>query len=156
MAASSHSAAAASTAPSPGLGAVPLSSAIGDLLRFVLAARATATDDPGFPLSPSYCTRLLSDGDLFAKLAAGLVRYIEEGRVPSPPAAVGVPVAEVKGSEEREREWETVLREKGAEVRQVMMLLRFVWLCCSFKCCSVSFKQIFLKDQRWKIGGQSR
>lgn len=147
MAATSNSA-AAPAAPSPGLGAAPLSSAITDLLRFVLAARAAATDDTSFPLSPSYCTRLLNDGDLLAKLAAGLVQCIEEGRMPSPPAAVGIPVAEEEVSEEREREWETVLREKGAEIKQVWSALQFL-LC-------FSFKGIFVKVQRWKIGCQCR
>ncbi|GJN28125.1 hypothetical protein PR202_gb16210 [Eleusine coracana subsp. coracana] len=113
--------------PSPGLGAVPLSSAIDDLLRFVLATRAADPDDSGLSLSPAYCTRLLDDGDLFAKLAAGLVQCVEEGRMPSPPAVVGVPVAEDDGSDEREKEWEALLLEKGAELKQVIYLVTFNW-----------------------------
>jgi hypothetical protein len=145
MAAISHSAASSTApprSPSPGLGAVPLSSAITDLLRFVLASRAAAPDDPAFPLSPSYCTSILDDKDLFAKLVAALERCIEEGRMTSPPAAEGVPVAEACGSEEREREWDAMLMEKGAELKQVM-LLSFVWFCFSFSSRrSVSMKAI--------------
>ncbi|KAK8447606.1 hypothetical protein SEVIR_8G106200v4 [Setaria viridis] len=103
---------------SPGVGGVPLSSAIGDLLHFVLSSNAAATpsDEPaGFPLSPSYCARLLDDGgDLCGKLAAGIVQCLEEERLPGPPVAVGIPVAE-EGPEERE--WEAVLLEKGAELK---------------------------------------
>ncbi|TVU03657.1 hypothetical protein EJB05_50845 [Eragrostis curvula] len=115
-----------STAPprpqprSPGVGVVPLASAIADLLRSVLSSGVAAPDDPTFPLSPSYCSRLLhDDGDLFGKLAAGLTRCIEEGRMPSPPAAVGVPVVEEEGFEQREREWEAVLLEKGVELKRM-------------------------------------
>ncbi|OEL37402.1 hypothetical protein BAE44_0001578 [Dichanthelium oligosanthes] len=102
---------------SPGVGGVPLSSAIGDLLRFVLSSHAAAgaapDDNPaGFPLSPSYCARLLDDGDMFWKLAAGIQRCLEEGRLPGPPEVVGIP-----GEEGPQEEWETVLLEKGAELK---------------------------------------
>ncbi|CAL4993746.1 unnamed protein product [Urochloa decumbens] len=106
---------------SPGVGGVALSSAIGDLLRFVLSTHATggggAPDDGSvaFPLSPSYCARLLDDGgDLCGKLAAAIVQCLEEGRLPGPPAVVGIPVAE-EGPEEKV--WEAVLLEKGAELK---------------------------------------
>jgi len=71
--------------PSPGVGGVPLSSAIGDLLRFVLSSHAAGTGNPdhdpaAFPLSPSYCARLLDDGgDLCRKLAAGIEQCLDEG-----------------------------------------------------------------------------
>nr|CAB3489705.1 unnamed protein product [Digitaria exilis] len=101
---------------SPGVGGVPLSSAIGNVLRFVLSSHASAGspgDDPdGFPLSPTYCARLLDDdGELCRKLASVIEQCIEEGRIPGPPAVDGIPVAE-EGPEE---EWEAVLLEKGAE-----------------------------------------
>ncbi|KAL6660696.1 hypothetical protein ACP70R_001731 [Stipagrostis hirtigluma subsp. patula] len=121
----------AASPPSPGVGGVPLASALGDLLRLVLAshADAAAAPDPAFPLSPSYCSRLLEDADLFGRLAAGIERCVEEGRMPGPPAgdgAVGIPVAgEVEGSEEREREWETLLLEKGAELKLMYEAVEF-------------------------------
>ncbi|RLM57702.1 hypothetical protein C2845_PM18G04770 [Panicum miliaceum] len=113
---------AASPAPprpqSPGVGSVPLSSAIGDLLRFVLSSHAAGAGNPdhdpaAFPLSPSYCARLLDDdGDLCGKLAAGIEQCLEEGRLPGPPAVARIPVAE-----EGPEEWEAVLLEKGAELK---------------------------------------
>ncbi|KAL6875643.1 hypothetical protein ACP4OV_013156 [Aristida adscensionis] len=118
-------------APSAGVGGVPLASALRDLLRFVLSAHVAAPD-PAFPLSPSYCSRLLlddgDDGDLFGNLVDGLARGLEEGRLPGPPAvAAGIPVAEAEeGSEEkREREWEAVLREKGAELKRMYDAVEF-------------------------------
>ncbi|XP_062197837.1 uncharacterized protein LOC133900656 isoform X2 [Phragmites australis] len=119
------------TSPSPGVGGVPLSSALVDLLRFVLSSHVAAPD-PAFPISPSYCSRLLLDGDgndLFGKLAAGLARCVEEGWLPGPPAtagAVGIPPAEEEeGSEEREREWEVLLLEKGTELKQMYDSVEF-------------------------------
>lgn len=104
---------------SPGFGSVPLSSVIGDLLRFVLSSNAAATPGDelaGFPLSPSYCARLLDDGgDLCGKLATATVQCLEEGRLPGPPTAVGIPVAEEGPVEE----WEKVLLEKGAQLKLV-------------------------------------
>ncbi|RLM69197.1 hypothetical protein C2845_PM17G06970 [Panicum miliaceum] len=104
---------------SPGVGRVPLSSAIGDLLRFVLSSHAAGAGNPdhdpaAFPLSPSYCARLLDDdGDLCGKLAAGIEQCLKEGRLPGPPAVAGIPAAE-EGPEE---EWKVVLLEKGAELK---------------------------------------
>ncbi|CAD6207605.1 unnamed protein product [Miscanthus lutarioriparius] len=117
---SSSSDPAATPAPqSPGVGGVPLSSCIGDLLRFVLSSHAAAYpgDDPAtLPLSPSYCARLLNDGELFGKLEACIQQCLEEGRLPGPPAVVGIPAAE-EGPEERG--WELLLLEKGAELKRV-------------------------------------
>jgi hypothetical protein len=101
---------------------VPLSSAISDLLRFVLsshAAGAAPDDGPAaFPLSPSYCARLLDDGgDLCRKLAAGIEQCLDEGRLPGPPAVAGIPV----GEEGPEEEWEAVLLQKGAELKLVKL-----------------------------------
>ena len=114
---------AATSAPqSPGVGGVPLSSCIGDLLRFVLSSHATAYpgDDPAaLPLSPSYCARLLNDGELFGKLEACIQQCLEEGRLPGPPAVVGIPAAE-EGPEERG--WKLLLLEKGAELKRVTHL----------------------------------
>jgi len=103
---------------SPGIGGVPLSSAISDLLRFVLsshAAGAAPDDGPAaFPLSASSCARLLDDGgDLCRKLAAGIEQCLDEGRLPGPPAVAGIPV----GEEGPEEEWEAVLLQKGAELK---------------------------------------
>ena len=109
--------------PSPGVGGVPLSSAIGDLLRFVLSSHAAGTGNPdhdpaAFPLSPSYCARLLDDdGDLCGKLAAGIEQCLDEGRLPGPPAVAGIPV----GEEGPEEEWEAVLLQKGAELKLVKL-----------------------------------
>ncbi|CAO2146241.1 unnamed protein product [Urochloa humidicola] len=107
---------------SPGVGGVPLSSALGDLLRFVLSSHAAGADAPdegpaAFPLSPSYCARLLDggDGDLCGKLATAIVQCIEEGRIPGPPAVVGIPPVAEEGPEEKV--WEAVLLEKGAELK---------------------------------------
>ncbi|KAF8701581.1 hypothetical protein HU200_033503 [Digitaria exilis] len=111
---------------SPGVGGVPLSSAIGNVLRFVLSSHASAGspgDDPdGFPLSPTYCARLLDDdGELCRKLASVIEQCIEEGRIPGPPAVDGIPVAE-EGPEE---EWEAVLLEKGAESKLMYDAVEF-------------------------------
>ena len=107
---------------SPGIGGVPLSSAISDLLRFVLsshAAGAAPDDGPAaFPPSPSYFARLLDDGgDLCRKLAAGIEQCLDEGRLPGPPAVAGIPV----GEEGPEEEWEAVLLQKGAELKLVKL-----------------------------------
>ncbi|XP_066367550.1 uncharacterized protein [Miscanthus floridulus] len=113
---------AATSAPqSPGVGGVPLSSCIGDLLRFVLSSHATAhpgDDTAAFPLSPSYCARLLNDGELFlfGKLEACIQQCLEEGRLPGPHAVVGITAAE-EGPEERG--WELLLLEKGAELKRM-------------------------------------
>ncbi|WVZ52899.1 hypothetical protein U9M48_003902 [Paspalum notatum var. saurae] len=121
------SCAATSSAPprpqSPHVGGVPLSSAIGELLRFVLSSHASANAPDDFPLSPSYCARLLEDdGDLCGKLTAGLLQFFEEGRLPGPPAAAGIPVAE-EGAEKRD--WEAVLLEKGAELKRMYNAVEF-------------------------------
>ncbi|KAG0546724.1 hypothetical protein BDA96_01G018400 [Sorghum bicolor] len=111
---------AATPAPqSPGVGGVALSSCIGDLLRFVLSSHTGACpgdDLAAFPLSPSYCVRLVNDGELFGKLEASIQRCLEEGRLPGPPAVVGIPAAE-EGPEERG--WELLLLEKGAELKRM-------------------------------------
>ncbi|CAM0874991.1 unnamed protein product [Alopecurus aequalis] len=113
--------------PSPGVGAVALSSAtIGELLRFVLSSHVAAPD-PALPLTPSYCSRLLDD-DLCDKLATELAGFVEEGRIPGPPAgegAVGTP-AEENGSQKREEEWEGVLLEKGTELKRIYDSVEFV------------------------------
>ncbi|KAL6662336.1 hypothetical protein ACP70R_000195 [Stipagrostis hirtigluma subsp. patula] len=116
--------------PSPGVGGVPLASALGDLLRLVLASHVDgAAPDPAFPLAPSYCSRILHDADLLGRLEDGIERCVEEGRMPGPPAgdgAVGIPVAgEVEGSEERDREWEALLLEKGAELKLMYEAVEF-------------------------------
>lgn len=116
--------AAATPAPpqSPGVGSVALSSCIGDLLRFVLSSHAAANtgdDTTAFPLSTSYCARILNDGELFGKLEACIQKCLEEGRLPGPPAVVGIPAAE-EGPEERG--WELLLLEKGAELKRVIRL----------------------------------
>uniref|UniRef100_A0A0E0R6R0 ASCH domain-containing protein n=1 Tax=Oryza rufipogon TaxID=4529 RepID=A0A0E0R6R0_ORYRU len=109
--------------PSPGTGgAVPLAPALLGLLRFVLSSHLAAPD-PALPLSPSYCSRLLlddDDDDLLEKLAAGLARCVEEGRLPVAAAAAeaGIPAGEA-WSEEREREWEAVVLEKGNELKRL-------------------------------------
>uniref|UniRef100_A0A0E0BHL1 ASCH domain-containing protein n=1 Tax=Oryza glumipatula TaxID=40148 RepID=A0A0E0BHL1_9ORYZ len=110
--------------PSPGTGgAVPLAPALLGLLRFVLSSHLTAPD-PALPLSPSYCSRLLldddDDDDLLEKLAAGLARCVEEGRlqVAAAAAEAGIPAGEA-WSEEREREWEAVVLEKGNELKRL-------------------------------------
>jgi hypothetical protein len=114
--------AATPTPQSPGVGGVPFSSCIGDLLRFVLSSHAAAypgDDTVAFPLSPSYCARLLNDGELFEKLEACIQQCLEEGRLPGPPAVVGIP-AEEEGPEERG--WKLLLPEKGAELKRVIRL----------------------------------
>uniref|UniRef100_A0A0E0DNL3 ASCH domain-containing protein n=1 Tax=Oryza meridionalis TaxID=40149 RepID=A0A0E0DNL3_9ORYZ len=109
--------------PSPGTGgAVPLAPALVGLLRFVLSSHL-ASPDPALPLFPSYCSRLLlddDDDDQLEKLAAGLARCVEEGRLPvaAAAAAAGIPAGEA-GSEEREREWEAVVLEKGNELKRL-------------------------------------
>ncbi|VAI02660.1 uncharacterized protein LOC119295154 isoform X1 [Triticum dicoccoides] len=111
---------------SPGVGAVALSSAVGELLRFVLSSHVAAPD-PALPLSLSYCSRLLED-DLCDKLATELAGCAEEGRIPRPPVvagAVGTP-AEENGSRKREGEWEAVLREKGGELKRIYDVVEFV------------------------------
>ncbi|XP_024319363.1 uncharacterized protein LOC100838225 isoform X3 [Brachypodium distachyon] len=115
-----------SSPTSPGVGTVPLSSALGELLRFVLSSHLTAPD-PALPLSPSYCSRLLDD-DLCEKLAAELAGCIEEGQLPEPPVGSGafrIP-AEEDGPRERDREWEAVLLEKGAELKRMYDGVEFV------------------------------
>lgn len=120
--------------PSPGTGgAVPLAPALLGLLRFVLSSHLAAPD-PALPLSPSYCSRLLlddDDDDLLEKLAAGLARCVEEGRLPVAAAAAeaGIPAGEA-WSEEREREWEAVVLEKGNELKRVKLhlCLLLIWL----------------------------
>lgn len=120
--------------PSPGTGgAVPLAPALLGLLRFVLSSHLAAPD-PALPLSPSYCSRLLlddDDDDLLEKLAAGLARCVEEGRLPVAAAAAeaGIPAGEA-WSEEREREWEAVVLEKGNELKMVKLhlCLLLIWL----------------------------
>jgi hypothetical protein len=106
---------AATPAPqSPGVGGVALSSCIGDLLRFVLSSHAAAypgDDTDAFPLSPSYCARLVNDGELFGKLESCIQQCLEE--------VVGIPAAE-EGPEERG--WELLLLEKGAELKRVTHL----------------------------------
>ncbi|KAL5204113.1 hypothetical protein ABZP36_008984 [Zizania latifolia] len=111
--------------PSPGVGAVHLPSALGDLLRFVLSSLLTSPD-PAFPLSPTYCSRLLDDDDdLLDKLAAGLAGCVEEGRLPGTTAgAAGIP-ADEEGSKEREREWEAVVLEKAAELKRMYDSVEF-------------------------------
>jgi len=138
--------------PSPGVGGVPLSSAIGDLLRFVLSSHAAGTGNPdhdpaAFPLSPSYCARLLDDdGDLCGKLAAGIEKCLDEGRLPGPPAVAGIPVGE-EGPEETE--WEAVLLEKGAELKLAKLLRSFSFRCFSSSCFLWHESWIFLK-KIWK------
>ncbi|XP_052136078.1 uncharacterized protein LOC127754552 isoform X1 [Oryza glaberrima] len=115
--------------PSPGTGgAVPLAPALLGLLRFVLSSHLAAPD-PALPLSPSYCSRLLlddDDDDLLEKLAAGLARCVEEGRLPVAAAAAeaGIPAGEA-WSEEREREWEAVVLEKGNELKRMYDAVEF-------------------------------
>uniref|UniRef100_A0A0E0BHK7 ASCH domain-containing protein n=1 Tax=Oryza glumipatula TaxID=40148 RepID=A0A0E0BHK7_9ORYZ len=116
--------------PSPGTGgAVPLAPALLGLLRFVLSSHLTAPD-PALPLSPSYCSRLLldddDDDDLLEKLAAGLARCVEEGRlqVAAAAAEAGIPAGEA-WSEEREREWEAVVLEKGNELKRMYDAVEF-------------------------------
>lgn len=111
---------AATPAPqSPGVGGVPLSSCIGDLVLSTHAAAHPGDDTAAFPLSPSYCARLVNDGELFGKLEACIQQCLEEGRLPGPPAVVGIPAAE-EGPEERG--WELLLLEKGAELKRVIRL----------------------------------
>ncbi|XP_008645233.1 uncharacterized protein [Zea mays] len=117
--------AATPTPQSPGVGGVPFSSCIGDLLRFVLSSHAAAypgDDTVAFPLSPSYCARLLNDGELFEKLEACIQQCLEEGRLPGPPAVVGIP-AEEEGPEERG--WKLLLPEKGAELKRMYDAVEF-------------------------------
>uniref|UniRef100_A0A0E0DNL1 ASCH domain-containing protein n=1 Tax=Oryza meridionalis TaxID=40149 RepID=A0A0E0DNL1_9ORYZ len=115
--------------PSPGTGgAVPLAPALVGLLRFVLSSHL-ASPDPALPLFPSYCSRLLlddDDDDQLEKLAAGLARCVEEGRLPvaAAAAAAGIPAGEA-GSEEREREWEAVVLEKGNELKRMYDAVEF-------------------------------
>ncbi|XP_040384623.1 uncharacterized protein LOC102706508 isoform X2 [Oryza brachyantha] len=107
--------------PSPGTGAVPLSSAVVGLLRFVLSSHLAAPD-PALPLSAPFCSRLLLDDDsLLEKLATSLARCVEEGRLPDATAA-GMPAGE-EGSEERE--WEAVVLEKGAELKRMYDAVKF-------------------------------
>uniref|UniRef100_A0A0E0MEJ8 ASCH domain-containing protein n=1 Tax=Oryza punctata TaxID=4537 RepID=A0A0E0MEJ8_ORYPU len=108
--------------PSPGTGAVPLAPALVSLLRSVLSSHLAAPD-PALPLSPSYCSRLLlDDDDLLEKLAAGLARCVEEGRLPVAAAAPGIPASEA-GSEESE--WEAVVLEKGNELKRMYDAVEF-------------------------------
>ncbi|EEE51942.1 hypothetical protein OsJ_33576 [Oryza sativa Japonica Group] len=115
--------------PSPGTGGpVPLAPGLLGLLRFVLSSHLAAPD-PALPLSPSYCSRLLlddDDDDLLEKLAAGLARCVEEGRLPVAAAAAeaGIPAGEA-WSEEREREWEAVVLEKGNELKRMYDAVEF-------------------------------
>ncbi|KAF0891509.1 hypothetical protein E2562_009916 [Oryza meyeriana var. granulata] len=110
--------------PSPGTGAVPLASVLVGLVRFVLSSHLAAPD-PALPLSPSYCSRLLDDGDdgLLEKLATGIARCVEEGRLPVA-AAAGISTSE-DGSKDREREWEAVVLEKGAELKRMYDAVEF-------------------------------
>jgi hypothetical protein len=81
-------------------------------------------------IGPSISVEGMIVAEVLMSSSVALERCIEEGHMTSPPAVEGVPVAEDCGFEEREREWEAMLMEKGAELKQVM-LLSFVWFCFS-------------------------